>query len=798
MSNQEFENSGDYNAVLKREKELEEAARRALVFQEVNVNLPGGYHRCAIAEGYPFLFITKSFEALVGYTKEEIEKELDNKYINLVIPEDLPRFRFFENEIATKGVADVAYRIRRRDGEIRWIQDSSLAVKRNGEAYIQCTISDISDFVHQQEEFAKEKAAYESLAANVPCGYHRCSTDGGFKLEFVSDSFLETVGYTKEEIFGKPFFDLIAPEDRDRFMSHEPELASTGKVELVYRIVQKNGSRRWVKDSTMKIFHNGKESYQCILADITDFVVRQEEMLQKNLELIKKENVMETIEKSMPGGYHRCASKEGWPFLYFGTSFEKTTGWTKKEIEEEFDNLFLNMVLEEDITLCSEIISDIEKYGHSNALYRLKKKGGGYIWVSGSTMSVNIDNEKIYHGVISDVTRQIVELENAKHEAENSNLAKTTFLFNASHDIRTPMNAIQGFAHIIEKNHDNPEIVKKNINKILQSSNTLMTLLNDVLDLSRIERGKDHVEEKPLNMESHIKELYEMFASDMNKAGLNFLMENDIKNPNVLGDNLKLTRIAMNLLSNAKKFTPRGGKVTFGVKETESTSDKAVYSLFVRDTGIGMSEDFQKRAFDQFERERSSTESGIFGSGLGLAIIKRLSDLMGGKCTIKSEIGKGSEITVSVPLKTTNENITKEKSNANDLNFSGKHILIVEDNSFNREIAHFVFESLGFEIDEAENGVVCLDKLNNSKDNFYDIILMDIQMPIMDGYSTTREIRNNKNKNISNIPIVAMTANAFDEDRKKCFDVGMNGHISKPLQTESVVKELSRVLKHLS
>ncbi len=414
----------------------------------------------------------------------------------------------------------------------------------------------------------------ENLSANVPGGYHRCGTTGGFKLQFVSKSFLDVVGYTKEELeeeFDNDYINLVAPEDREFFMSHEPELREEGRVDLVYRIRRKDGTRRWIQDATIRTVQNNEEFYQCTLSDITEYVEK-----------------------------------------------------------------------------------------------------------------LNAEKER----------------------AEASSLAKSTFLFNASHDIRTPMNAIQGFARIIADNVDNPQIVQDAVQKIIQSGNTLTTLINDILEVSRIEHGKEEVEKRPLNMEAHIEKLYEMFRFEMEQAGICFEMKNSIEHPHVLGDDLKLTRIAMNLLSNAKKFTAAGGTVTFSVQETDFDGEKAYYTLFVRDTGIGMSQEFQKRAFEQFERERTSTESGIVGSGLGLAIIKRLCELMNAEYHIDSELGKGTEITVKVPLMISKEAAISSGREVDYENFSGKRILLVEDNEFNREIARYTLEAANFVVEEAENGFI--------------------------------------------------------------------------------------------
>ncbi len=654
----------DMNEFLRRQSELQQENETLLKGRipsnEALESIPSGYHRCINDKGYTFQFVSKSFEQLVGYTAEQLRLELNNKFINLVLPEDLPLFARLEHGVDTSGAGNVAYRIRRRDGQIRWVQDSSRAVDWAGTPCIQCTIADVTEFMEQQLEFLRQKTQFDMVSERIPCGYHRCTVDNGFLLEFVSDNFLEIMGYDKrEELIGKPFLDFVDPEDRKLFMDHEPILSRDGKVDLVYRIRRKNGTARWVKDSTLRIHYNGKDTYQCILADITEHV-------------------------------------EG--------------------------------------------------------------------------------------------------LHEARKQAEASNRAKSTFLFNASHDIRTPMNAIHGFANIIEENAENPAIVRDAARKLKHSGDMLLSLMNDVLELSRIEQGKETVNLQPLDIQNYTEKLYEMLAQEMQKDGILFRLENRMAHPLVFADNLKLSRIAMNFLSNARKFTRAGGSVTFGVIESDYNGNSATYTLFVQDTGIGMSKEFQELAFEQFERERNSTASGISGSGLGLAIAKKLSDLVGGICVIESELEKGTKISCSVTLDLAQEKDFQTDGVLSSENLSGMHILLVEDNDFNREIAHYILAGMGMTVEEAVNGAECLEKLNPSPECHFDLVLMDIQMPVMDGYETTKAIRCHDNPSISKIPIIAMTANAFDEDKQKCLAVGMNGHIAKPIDPESIKKELAAIL----
>ncbi len=527
-----------------------------------------------------------------------------------------------------------------------------------------------------------------------------------------------------------------------------------------------------------------------------DGLLKKEKLLtQQYNAAVDKAALLETLGVNVPGGYHRCTPEEGFPLQFVSDSFLEVVGWTREEIQNELDGKYLNIVAPEDREFFLSNEEPLNKHGRVDLVYRVRRKDGTRRWIQDATVRMKQNGETFYQCTLADITEYVERLNDEKARAEASSQAKSAFLFNASHDIRTPMNAIQGFARIIEQNADNPMIVKDTIAKIIQSGDTLMTLLNDVLELSRIERGKDEVEERLLNMEEHISKLYEMFESEMIQADLNFYMENHIVHPYVMGDDLKLTRMAMNLLSNAKKFTPAGGKITFGIKETDYNGETAVYNLFVQDTGIGMSKEFQDRAFEQFERERSSTESGVSGSGLGLAIIKRICDLMDGKCRIESQLGNGTTITISVPLKIAKENAASDKKWTSDvIDLAGKRVLLVEDNDFNREIARYVLEEQKILVDEAENGAICVDKVLKSEEGYYDLILMDIQMPVMDGYTATKEIRNIQDTTKSSLPIIAMTANAFTEDKEKCMEVGMDGHIGKPLELETLIEEISSVL----
>lgn len=390
-------------------------------------------------------------------------------------------------------------------------------------------------------------------------------------------------------------------------------------------------------------------------------------------------------------------------------------------------------------------------------------------------------------------------LEQIREQETLEDREKHAFLLNMSHDIRTQMNAIIGFADMIAKNPGDEELVIRAIDKVKRSSEVLMKLLGEVLELSHMENGEVEVDVSELDLKQFATQIRDVYELDMQKAGLNFVVSCEVQEKNVLADKGKLTQICMNLLSNAKKFTLPGGMVTFGIWQSgEMVNETLPCRICVKDTGIGMSEEFQKHVFELFEREQDSTNSGVEGCGIGLTIIQKLTRLMGGTITVHSVLGQGTEFVIDLKLEVVSEEsekyfIENENSITTDC-FRGKRVLIVEDNELNREITSELLKDEGFLIEEATNGVEAIDKVIHSKSGYFDLILMDIQMPVMDGYKATREIRRMKESALAGIPIVAMTANTFEEDKKKCFAAGMNGHIEKPINRQIIRSTLANVL----
>ncbi len=381
--------------------------------------------------------------------------------------------------------------------------------------------------------------------------------------------------------------------------------------------------------------------------------------------------------------------------------------------------------------------------------------------------------------------------------ANQSNQAKTTFLNSVSHDIRTPLNAITGFTALAMNHLHDPDMVKNYLGKVTVASNHLLALINDVLDMSRIESGHIELEEKPVSLTHIYQDLETIIQNDIKAKGIQFFGEvKDLAHPTVLLDPMRMKKVLLNILSNAAKFTPEGGEIHFSIEEIGDAADgKGLYQFHIKDTGIGMSKEYITHIFEPFSREETATVSGIPGTGLGMSIASRIVKLMGGTITVTSEVGKGSHFVVTIPATRIVEEIREKENSEEPLEqiIEGKRVLLVEDNELNREICQELLEMAGFTVDTAEDGKIAVEKVREAPAGTYDVILMDIQMPIMDGYEATREIRCLVEGKKAGIPIFALTANAFAEDRRRAIEAGMNGHIAKPIDIPSLMKTLRNV-----
>ena len=391
-----------------------------------------------------------------------------------------------------------------------------------------------------------------------------------------------------------------------------------------------------------------------------------------------------------------------------------------------------------------------------------------------------------------------LQLKDALSMAESANRAKTIFLSNMSHDIRTPMNAIIGYTGLAANHIDNTEQVADYLGKITQASSHLLALINDILDMSRIESGKISLDEQPEDLREIVHSLIEIIQANVQCKQIKFESSLDILENDVVCDKLRLKQALLNVLSNAAKFTSDLGNITFTVKQLEEIGNTAgKYEFRVTDNGIGMSSEYLSTIFEPFSREKSTTKSGVQGTGLGMAITKNIIDMMHGQINVTSTINKGTEVVITIPLQYADGKKSESAEEVIDytkLDYMGTKVLVVEDNPINREIATDLLHEYGFIIKCAEDGDIAVDIMKNAQPGDFDVILMDIQMPNMDGYEATRQIRA-LGTEISKIPIIAMTANAFKEDRIAAFESGMNEHLAKPIQIERLLETLAKFTK---
>ena len=382
------------------------------------------------------------------------------------------------------------------------------------------------------------------------------------------------------------------------------------------------------------------------------------------------------------------------------------------------------------------------------------------------------------------------ELKKSAEQAKKASEAKTRFLFNMSHDIRTPMNAIIGFSDLLGKNLDNEEKVREYLKKIKSSGNFLMTIINQVLEMARIESGTAILKTEAANLSELFYSVNTVLESDIQMKGIHCSIDTNVQHKYAVCDKTKLQEIYLNIMSNAIKYTPDGHAIHVTINETVFDDKKARYAFVCEDTGIGMNPEYLPHIFDEFSREHTATENKVSGTGLGLSIVKSFVELMNGKIHVESELGKGTKFTVEIPLELASEEDVYKKELPEQAfmtdNSIGKRILLAEDNELNAEIAMELLKEEGFLIDWVKDGQECFDKLEESDDGYYDLILMDIQMPILNGYNTAAKIRQMENQKKAATPIVAMTANSFDEDIERTKKAGMNGFIAKPLDSEKM------------
>lgn len=677
-----------------------------------------------------------------------------------------------------------------------------------------------------EQEIMNKNHTLETIFAAMDCGVICHSVDGS-RILSVNKAALKILGYESKEEMLKAGFSMFASavveEDRERMQESIEGLKKEGdSVSVEYRVRHEDGEVLHVMGNVKLLKENGELFYQRFLLDCTAQKLQEKKRERHQMELIQALSIdynlvcFFDLDTGMGMILQNHNYKGDIPDSVFGEEII---------LEENMGTYIENYVYEEDREMmrqassASRIKEELTRKRSFCVNYRICREGK-IKYFQMKAVRAGEWGEKYgivlgFHSVDEEIRNEMKKqslLEDALLQANKASKAKSTFLSNMSHDIRTPLNAIVGFTTLAAAHIENKEQVGEYLDKIKTSGKYLVSLIDDVLDMSRIESGKMHLEEKPCSLLEILQGLRSIFQADVSAKQIQLSIEAvDVQNEKIYCDMLRLNQVLLNILGNAVKYTGKGGTIKMYLTEKPgAAAGYGAYEFSVKDTGIGMSEEFIAHIFTPFEREENSTISGIQGTGLGMAITKNIVDMMKGTIEVKSRQGVGTEFIVSfmfrlqpdvgeVPESKKGGALTKAQEGSQD---AGKEpekrltgrIMLVEDVEMNQEIAVAILEDGGFLAEVAENGKVAVDMLKNSEPGYYKLILMDVQMPVMNGYEATKAIRKLENPELASIPIVAMSANAFEEDRQEALECGMNDHIAKPIDVNVLFDTLYRIL----
>lgn len=777
--------------------------------------LIGGY----CEDEFPVCYANEEMARMLGYDAvEELIEAIDGKVINTIHPDDREQvIKDIGDEYYEGLTYETTYRMPRKDGSCFWTVDKGKVVQtEDGKLAIISACYDMTSFVERHKKLEEKNMLSQATIDNIPGGYHRCSLEEGHPFLYISNRFLAILGWTREEIrtiFDNKFDNMLHPDDRNLSSDYVTRILDTrghgSEKDQIYRLLGKDGYH-WVTDATTLVKSGNQTFFQGNITDFTDFVKakeKKEQEIELQREIIEglgkeyfsvlaveldKDRVLSYRESGENGKIisdfcRKCGNR--WSKIIPSYAEMMVSDNTNGEFENQLGLETLRSQ-EKDYSMTYEFKLETGINYHQVRVAFVKKKDGTRMAVVGTR---NIDS------LIKKERMQEEKLKKAYVAAENANKAKTEFLNNMSHDIRTPMNVILGYNHLMKSQLTESKQLDYQ-KKIEQSGKLLLAIINNVLDMARIESGKIKVDENYERVGEVVDEIISTFSSEAEEKEIHLSGSMKVTHRNILCDGTKIREIYVNLVSNAMKYTPRGGNVTITVEELPCEKEGYMkVKSEIKDTGIGMSKEYLPTLFEPFSREQNTTIGRIGGTGLGMPIVKKMVDLMGGSIEVASELGKGTVFTFTLMHKIADRKFYSQKTEAAETsemgkNLSGKHVLLAEDNDLNAEIAVTVLEETGIVIERVEDGIQCVNRVVQMSPGTYDLILMDIQMPNMDGYKATRCIRRLDDKKKAEIPIIAMTANAFAEDRKKAFDAGMNGHIAKPIDIEKLGAVILSVL----
>lgn len=767
-----------------------------LTIQEVCGRI-GGYHRCSLEDGYPFLYVSLKFQEIFGWSKEEIETRFDNKLMNMVHPEDRSLDLFHS-----------VFRLLGKDG-YHYVSES---VEKEGNSILHGHISDVTEFIREKQHNTILSALTMDYTSLVLCDLKQDTVEvikqDASCAEMNWHSYSESLNYFYDNVLMKDscpnYMDILSNEFLMR------TLKERGSFEWHFQIVpDENGISNL--GARAVFLYEDLNHFKIIMGfRPIDEIVKREKVLELQREIIEGlgKEYFSVLLLELDSGQifsYREVGENGKRIADFCRKYENQ--WcellpayadeivTDESRENFLDQLSLDALCsnQDDFSMTYEFKTGDRIIYHQTRIAYVYKKDRSRVAVIGTR---NIDD------LIKKERMQEAKLKEAYIVAEEANKAKTDFLNNMSHDIRTPMNVILGYNELMKQYLTDPILVDYQ-NKIEQSGKLLLSIINNVLDMARIESGKIVVEERAEQIGLVVEEIESVFESSAQEKNIVFTTSVDVDHTHVLWDGFKVREILMNLVGNAFKYTPDGGHIAIDVKELDCARSGYVrIQTQVKDTGIGMSEDYLPTLFDSFSREYNTTIGKVSGTGLGMAIVKNLVDMMDGEIRVKSKLGEGTCFTLTFEHRIADEDSIEWNQELDVLDeksiLEGKRVLLVEDNDLNAEIAMAILEQSGLVLDRVEDGLACINRLSEVDADLYDLILMDIQMPNMNGYEATRRIRQFENVKKASIPILAMTANAFEEDKKMAMEAGMNGHISKPIDVNVLENNIINIFKKVS
>ena len=767
-----------------------------LTIQEVCGRI-GGYHRCSLEDGYPFLYVSLKFQEIFGWSKEEIETRFDNKLMNMVHPEDRNLDLFHS-----------VFRLLGKDG-YHYVSES---VEKEGNSILHGHISDVTEFIREKEQNNILSALTMDYTSLVLCDLKQDTVEvikqDASCAEMNWHSYSESLNYFYDNVLMKDscpnYMDILSNESLMRTLKEQ------GSLEWHFQIVpDENGISNL--GARAVFLYEDLNHFKIIMGfRPIDEIVKRERVLELQREIIEGlgKEYFSVLLLELDSGQifsYREVGENGKRIADFCRKYgnqwcELLPAYADEIVTDESRENFLDQLSldalcskQDDFSMTYEFKTGDRIIYHQTRIAYVYKKDRSRVAVIGTR---NIDD------LIKKERMQEAKLKEAYIVAEEANKAKTDFLNNMSHDIRTPMNVILGYNELMKQYLTDPILVDYQ-NKIEQSGKLLLSIINNVLDMARIESGKMVVEERAEQIGLVVEEIENVFESSAQENNIVFTTSVDVDHTHVLCDGFKIREILMNLVGNAFKYTPEGGHIAIDVKELNCTRLGYVrIQTQIKDTGVGMSEDYLPTLFDSFSREYNTTIGKVSGTGLGMAIVKNLVDMMDGDICVKSKLGEGTCFTLTFEHRIADENSIEWNQELDVLDeksiLEGKRVLLVEDNELNAEIAMAILEQSGLVLDRVADGLACVNRLSEVDADLYDLILMDIQMPNMNGYEATRRIRQFENVKKASIPILAMTANAFEEDKKMAIEAGMNGHISKPIDVNVLEKQIINIFKKVS